>query len=63
MGLFPGWSLAGLPACTEGAGGCPDEDSGGPTMLEPEDVTQAFDPSSVVFDNPRERWHRAFGHD
>ena len=62
---LPGWSAAALPACTEGEGVCPPEDSGGPSMQsagEPADA-KPFDPASVVFDNPRERWHRSFGHD
>jgi len=62
--VVPGWSLAGLPACTEGEGPCPAEDSGGSTMQTPGPNPGAvFDPSAVIFENPRERWHRAFGHD
>jgi hypothetical protein len=64
--LLPGWSPANLPVCSEGAGAPPPENCGGPRSFA--DLPEAcadrgFDPDSVVFDNPRERWHRAFGHD
>ena len=56
---------ASLPRCLAGEGICPPEDCGGvvgwtevAATLEP---VERFDPASVVFDNPRERWHRAFG--
>lgn len=55
-----------LPLCTAGEGPCPPEDSGGPAMCQSlmGDVpARAFDPESVVFDNPRLRWQRAFGRD
>ncbi len=55
-----------LPRCTEGEGVCPPEDSGGPGMCEnlmTGDARSEFDPDSIVFDNPRLRWQRAFGRD
>jgi len=65
-GEVPGWSTSALPACTEGEGLCPPEDCGGPAGMvdrPPSPAGDPFDPVAVVFDNPRERWHRAFGHD
>jgi len=55
-----------LPQCLAGEGACPPEDSGGPAMCEAlmrEGGAAAFDPRSVVFDNPRLRWQSAFGRD
>lgn len=65
-GFLHGWSPAGLPACSEGEGTCPPEDCGGPhgfSQIPQAVADEEFDPDAVVFDNPRERWHRAFGHD
>lgn len=65
-GEVPGWSAASLPACSEGEGACPPEDCGGPDAFVDQPPTPGaapFDPTGVVFDNPRERWHRSFGHD
>ncbi len=55
-----------LPKCLEGQGQCPPEDSGGPAMcasLIDRDAEDDFDPDSILFDNPRLRWQRAFGRD
>lgn len=54
-----------LPRCLAGEGPCPPEDSGGPQMCAAllDGADPAFDPDSVVFDNPRLRWERAFGKD
>ena len=55
-----------LPHCLDGEGLCPAEDSGGPAAcrdhLEPA-LGDEFVPEEVIFDNPRERWDRAFRHD
>lgn len=54
-----------LPRCLDGAGAAPPEDCGGPPAVAPDQVVPAnpFDPAGVTFANPRQRWHRAFGHD
>lgn len=55
-----------LPRCVAGEGGCPAEDSGGPACCEglvTDEMRKPFDPQTVVFDNPRLRWQRAFGRD
>jgi len=56
-----------LPACLAGAGACPHEDCGGPAGWEQlaaaESEMAPFDPLTVVFDNPRTRWLKAFGHE
>ena len=65
-GFLHGWSPAGLPVCSDGVGACPPDDCGGPTgfsSLPQATADEGFDPGAVVFENPRERWHRAFGHD
>ena len=55
-----------LPHCLDGEGTCPQEDCGGPAAcrdhLEPV-LGDEFSPEEVVFENPRERWDRAFRHD
>ena len=55
-----------LPRCLAGEGRCPPEDSGGPAgspgVLE-SGLSAEFDPDNVIFDDPRERWHRAFRND
>ena len=62
-----GVNPVGLPRCVDGAGSCPDEDCGGPSAWEEHPAADLprdeFDPGRVVFDNPHERWIRAFGHD
>lgn len=57
--------LSALPRCLDGAGLTPPEDCGGPPAVEIEQVVVAeeFAPASITFENPRERWHRAFRHD
>jgi hypothetical protein len=54
-----------LPRCLDGAGIAPPEDCGGPPAVEVAHVVldTPFVPADVTFANPRERWHRAFGHD
>jgi len=56
---------ATLPRCLDGVGFAPPEDCGGPPMVELDHVVVAgtFAPEAVTFENPRERWHRAFRHD
>ena len=55
-----------LPSCLAGDGRCPPEDSGGPNGC-PESLesglSEKFDPDEVTFDDPRERWARAFRDD
>ncbi len=55
-----------LPRCLAGEGGCPPEDCGGPPACA--ELVQSvlggdFDPATVIFDNPRDRWDRAFRND
>ena len=61
------YDTARLPLCLAGEGRCPDEDCGGAPVwteiLPTRDDDYVFSPDSVAFDNPRERWHRAFGHE
>jgi len=55
-----------LPRCLAGAGNCPPEDSGGPAGcadLLMTDLSDDFVPEGVIFDDPRERWTRAFRND
>lgn len=56
-----------FPTCLEGSGLCPKEDCGGPfaweEFLAEHPETEEFQPDLVVFDNPRERWERSFGHE
>ncbi|MCP4572040.1 MAG: plasmid pRiA4b ORF-3 family protein [bacterium] len=54
-----------LPRCLDGAGLAPPEDCGGPPAVELGQVAvpEAFVPEHITFENPRERWHRAFRHD
>lgn len=52
-----------LPRCLAGQGICPPEDSGGPAAcadLLNTDLSDEFVPDVVIFDDPRERWERAF---
>ena len=55
-----------LPRCLAGDGRCPPEDSGGPVgcpdSLE-SGLSEEFDPDEVAFDDPQERWNRAFSND
>ena len=57
----------GLPDCLSGEGLCPQEDCGGPIaweeFLAAHPTREEFQPSEVVFDDPRERWLRSFGHE
>jgi len=59
------YDTATLPRCLEGEGACPPEDCGGvPAWTELAgtlDQVEDFDPQMIVFDSPRERWHRSFG--
>lgn len=61
------YDTAELPICLAGEGICPPEDCGGvPAWSELAgslEAVEPFAPDDVVFDSPRERWHRAFGHD
>lgn len=55
-----------LPYCESGEGSCPPEDCGGPPgyqELISNGLTESFEPSTVIFDDPRERWIRAFRND
>lgn len=64
--VLPDSEVGLLPRCLAGEGACPPEDSGGPAMCEAlpsGDADNTFEPDSVVFDNPRLRWQRAFGRD
>jgi hypothetical protein len=59
--------LSALPVCTDGAGRCPEEDCGGPPgwaeRFPALNGLPPFEPESVIFDDPRERWRRSFGND
>jgi hypothetical protein len=64
--ILPADNTQDLPRCIAGAGNCPPEDSGGPAMcaeLLDTDVADEFVPEGVLFDDPRERWNRAFRSD
>jgi hypothetical protein len=55
-----------LPRCLAGEGLCPPEDCGGPVggaNLLKTVLGGDFTPETVVFDDPRARWERAFRHD
>ena len=55
-----------LPRCMAGQGNCPPEDSGGPAVcadLIKTDLSDNFVPEGVIFDDPRQRWDRAFRND
>lgn len=56
-----------LPRCLDGGGLCPREDCGGPfaweEFLAEHPQSGDFEPDGVIFDNPHERWVRAFGND
>ena len=56
-----------LPTCAGGDGLCPREGCGGPfaweEYLADNPKHEEFMPNRVIFDNPRERWLRAFGND
>ena len=56
-----------LPSCLEGVGLCPHEDCGGSfaweEYLAEHPSTEEFQAATVVFDNPRERWLRAFSNE
>ncbi len=63
-GILQSAEPALLPRCTEGAGQAPREDCGGPPAVDAQQVvSRVFEPCEICFDNPRERWQRAFGHD
>ena len=60
---LPADKLKTLPRCLAGQGLCPPEDSGGPAVcadLLNSDMSDEFVPDAVLFDDPRERWDRAF---
>jgi len=62
-GILPAKEIQVLPRCLAGEGSCPPEDCGGPAGcpdLIKAGLIDEFDPSGVVFDDPRERWNRAF---
>ncbi len=65
LGQLSQQDLASLPICLSGAGRCPEEDCGGPPGWADRYPAlknrPPFDPDSVVFDDPRERWIRSFG--
>jgi hypothetical protein len=54
-----------LPRCLAGEGQAPAEDSGGPPAVDVACVLAggSFQPSAVVFSDPRRRWHRIFDND
>ena len=55
-----------LPSCLAGEGVCPPEDCGGPAGcadLLKVGLGGEFTPETVVFDDPKARWERAFRHD
>jgi len=55
-----------LPRCVAGEGACPPEDCGGPqgySALFRNSPAVDFDPMAVTFDDPRDRWDRAFRND
>jgi hypothetical protein len=58
-------SNTGLPRCLSGEGQAPPEDTGGADAVRIEQVLAdgPFQPESVVFSNPRRRWHRVFDDD
>jgi len=54
-----------MPCCLDGTGNCPAEDCGGPpgwAELRAKGLQlDTFNPESVVFDDPRQRWRNSFG--
>lgn len=65
-GYGPDGDPVRLPTCLAGEGMCPPEDCGGPHELarSPGDAQrEMFQPETVVFANPRQRWERSFRHD
>jgi len=56
-----------LPRCLDGAGWPPadggDGGQGGCQNGDPDADDEAFDAAAVVFDDPRRRWLRSFGHE
>jgi hypothetical protein len=55
-----------LPRCVDGKGMCPPEDCGGPPGYQDlikKHLDEGFDPATVIFDDPRQRWNRAFRND
>lgn len=63
---LPADQAQGLPHCLEGEGACPPEDCGGPAGcpdLLKIGLGDEFLPGSVMFDDPRVRWERAFRSD
>lgn len=63
---LPAAGIQVLPRCEAGEGICPPEDCGGPagySTLFKKGLSEDFDARTVVFDDPRDRWDRAFRND